>query len=148
MSNRSGSSASLQTTCLFFCQDLSTLVSSDIRLINAISIGRLYALVASRLQITRNCDSHFRSLVLDWTIRSSPNFLKTGLDCGLGVPDRTVWSFLQSLFPSDKKDRTVRSSLIEARPDCGLGVPDRTVQSFSTVYKKGHGPDRTRPWPV
>ena len=83
----------------------------------------------------RNYDSHFCSPVLDWTIRSGPNFLKTRLDCGLGVPDRTVWSFLQFLFPSDKKDRTVRSSLIEARPDCGLGVLDRTVGSFSTVYK-------------
>ena len=68
----------------------------------------------------RNYDSHFCSPVLDWTIRSGPNFLKTRLDCGLGVPDRTVWSFLQFLFPSDKKDRTavwgcrtVRSGLFQ-----------------------------------
>jgi hypothetical protein len=43
------------------------------------------------------------SPVLDRTVQSSPIIPKTGLDCGLGVPDCAVRSFLQSLFPSDKK---------------------------------------------
>ena len=45
------------------------------------------------------------SPVLDRTVQSGPTIPKTGLDCGLGVPDCTVRSFLQSPFPSDKKTR-------------------------------------------
>ena len=43
------------------------------------------------------------SPVLDRTVQSGPTIPKTGLDCGLGVLDCTVRSFLQSPFPSDKK---------------------------------------------
>ena len=54
--------------------------------------------VTPRLQIARNCDSHFCSPVLNWTVRSSPAFSGTGPDCSSRVSDRTVQSFYQSLF--------------------------------------------------
>src|SRR5580692_12370324 len=72
---------------------------------------------AHRLQITRNCDSHFGSPVLDWTVRSSPNFLKTGLDCGPEVPDRTVQSFLQSPFPCLRPDHRIGTGPYFLGPD-------------------------------
>src|SRR5580692_6523896 len=103
---------------------------------------------AHRLQITRNCDSHFGSPVLDWTVRSSPNFLKTGLDCGPEVPDRTVQSFLQSPFPCLRPDRRIGTGPYFLEPDCGPNSLDRAVWLFPTVSKKGYGPDRTGPWPV
>src|SRR5580692_8576652 len=103
---------------------------------------------AHRLQITRNCDSHFGSPVLDWTVRSSPNFLKTGLDCGPEVPDRTVWSFLQSPFPCLRPDHRIGTGPCILGPDCGPNSLDHAVRLFPTVSKKGHGPDRTGPWPV
>ena len=62
------------------------------------------------------------SPVLDGTVQSGLIIPKTGLDCGLGMPDCAVRSFLQSPFPSDKKT--------------GL---------YGPVSLK---PDRTGPWPV
>src|SRR5580692_9152935 len=100
---------------------------------------------AHRLQIAWNCNSHFCSPVLDWTIRSGPNFLKTGLDCGLGVPDRTVRSFLQSPFPSDKK--TGLYGPVSLKPDRTVVWGYWTVRSglFQRSTKKATvrtGPDR------
>ena len=40
---------------------------------------------AHRLQIAQNCDSHFCSLVLNWTVWSSPAFSGTGPDCGQSI---------------------------------------------------------------
>jgi hypothetical protein len=101
--------------------------------------------VTPRLQITRNCDSHFCSPVLDWTIWSDPNFLKTGLDCGPKVPDHTVRSFLQSLFPYLRLDRRIGTGPYFLGLDCGPNSLDHTVWLFLTVSKKGYGPDRTGP---
>src|SRR5580692_10840311 len=100
---------------------------------------------AHRLQIAQNCNSHFCSPVLDWTIRSGPNFLKTGLDCGLGVPDRTVRSFLWSPFPSDKK--TGLYGPVSLKPDRTAVWGCWTVRSglFQRSTKKATvqtGPDR------
>ena len=53
---------------------------------------------AHRLQIAWNCDSHFCSPVLDWTVRSSSAFSGTGPDCSPRVSDRTVRSFYRSPF--------------------------------------------------
>ena len=101
--------------------------------------------VTPRLQIARNCDSYFRSPVLDWTIRSGPNFLNTRLDYGLGVPDHMVRSFLQSPFPSDKK--TELYSPVSLKPDRTAVWGCRTVRSglFQRSTKKATvqtGPDR------
>src|SRR5580692_107424 len=107
---------------------------------------------AHRLQITWNCDSHFGSPVLDWTVRSSPNFLKTGLDCGPEVPDRTVQSFLQSPFPCLRPDRRIGTGPYFLGPDCGPNSLDRTavpilwtVQSGSFLRSPKKATVRTRP---
>src|SRR5580692_11185029 len=102
---------------------------------------------AHRLQIARNCHSHFCSPVLDWTVRSSPNFLKTGLDCGPEVPDRTVQSFLQSLFPCLRLDCRIGTEPYFLGPDCGPALsnglqkrlrsgPDRTMASLLMITCK------------
>ena len=54
--------------------------------------------VTPRLQIARNCDSHFCSPVLDWTVRSSPAFSGTGSNCSPRVSGRMVRSFYRSPF--------------------------------------------------
>ena len=103
--------------------------------------------------------------VLDWTVWSSPAFSGTGPDCGPRVLDRTVRSFYQSPFSSDKKtglnglvqyfwDRTavrrcwtVRSSLfkrspkkatVRTRPDRGQSTrkDDRRIGRKTTQKKK------------
>src|SRR5580692_10424462 len=98
---------------------------------------------AHRLQITRNCDSHFGSPVLDWTVRSSPNFLKTGLDCGPEVPDRTVQSFLQSPFPCLRPDCRIGTGLYFLGPDYGPNSLDHAVCRLATVQS---GPDHSLFW--
>ena len=86
------------------------------------------------LRIAQNCDSHFCSPVLDWTVWSSPAFSGTGLDCSPRVSDRTVRSFYRSPFE-------LETGLFFSQTgpyfslDCGPNWPDRTVWSFSTVYK-------------
>ena len=54
--------------------------------------------VTPRLQIARNCGSHFCSPVLDRTIWFSPAFSETEPDCSPRVSDRMVRSFYRSPF--------------------------------------------------
>ena len=75
-----------------------TLVSITPRYYSQLRLGVTPRSNAHRLQIAQNCDSHFCSLVLDWTVQSSPAFSGTGPDCSPRVSDRTVWSFYRSPF--------------------------------------------------
>src|SRR5580692_10584175 len=85
--------------------------------------------ITPRLQIAQNCDSHFCSLVLDWTIRTSlfiglhfkletgPFFSQTGLYFSVQTAVPILWTVRSGLLERSPKKATVRTG-----PDRGQSI--------------------------
>ena len=100
---------------------------------------------AYRLQITWNCDSHFCSLVLDWTVRSSPAFSGTGPDCSPRVSDHTVRSFYRSPFELETRlffSQTGPYFLVWTAVPIGRTVRSGLFQQSTNKATVWTGPDR------
>ena len=86
------------------------------------------------------------SLVLDWTVQSSPTISGTGPDCGPKGPDHTVRSFLRSSFSSDKKTGLYGPVLLKWNWTPVQGCWTVRSSLFQQSLKKAMV--RTGPWPV